>query len=203
MLVNIQEVLSEFAKTAFINDDIRFSNVTVDTDKIKAVMINEVVPDDPDNDFYGKSASPDYLNTTIPLFQKAGVQAGSIDEILSYGVYITNAVKKPKTEYAIARSVIEESLPILEEEISLFPNLEVIMLMGDVSKKAFNMIAKRKRNKNIIPAISTYKLRNNEFYYGTIRVFPSYIMTGKNILIEKSKFEMASEDIKKMMDIII
>ncbi|HBG0469383.1 TPA: hypothetical protein KPE26_003707, partial [Clostridioides difficile] len=50
--------------------------------------------------------------------------------------------------------------------------------------------------------ISTYKLRNNELYYDNLRVFPSYIMTGGNILIEKSKFEMASEDIKKMFEII-
>jgi hypothetical protein len=33
-------------------------------------------------------------------------------------------------------------------------------------------------------------------------VFPSYIMTGGNILIEKSKFAMAADDIKKMMEII-
>ncbi|MCG8502283.1 MAG: uracil-DNA glycosylase family protein [Firmicutes bacterium] len=202
MLLNIQEVLEESAKTACIKNDIRLSGVTVDAEMIKAVMINEVVPEDPDNDFYGKSPSPNYLSTTIPLFQKAGVQVSSIDEILSYGIYITNAVKRPKTEYTIAKSMIEESLPILEKEINLFPNLKVIMLMGDVAKKALNMIAKRKTNQNVIPAISTYKLRNDVFYYGTIRVFPSYIMTGKNILIEKSKFQMASEDIKKMMGII-
>lgn len=31
---------------------------------------------------------------------------------------------------------------------------------------------------------------------------PSYIMTGQNILIEKSKFEMASEDIATMYKLI-
>ncbi len=33
--------------------------------------------------------------------------------------------------------------------------------------------------------------------------FPSYIMTGQNILIEKSKFEMASEDISMMYRLIM
>lgn len=74
--------------------------------------------------------------------------------------------------------------------------------MGDVAKKAFNMISKKAANKNAIPAISTYKLRNSEIYYGNIRVMPSYIMTGGNIFIEKSKFEMASEDIAAMARII-
>lgn len=78
---------------------------------------------------------------------------------------------------------IENSLPYLEAELSLFPNMKVIMLMGDVAKKAFNMITKKSTKKNIIPAISTYKLRNSEIYYDGIRVMPSYIMTGGNILI--------------------
>ncbi|HAG11631.1 MAG TPA: uracil-DNA glycosylase [Desulfotomaculum sp.] len=63
-------------------------------------------------------------------------------------------------------------------------------------------MTKQKTGKGIIPSVSTYKLRNSEIYYGAIRVFPSYIMTGGNILIEKSKFEMAAEDIKKMLELI-
>lgn len=63
------------------------------------------------------------------------------------GIYITNAVKTPKTEYAIARSTIEDSLPYLEKELALFPNKKVIMLMGDVAKKAFNMITKKSPRK--------------------------------------------------------
>ena len=74
--------------------------------------------------------------------------------------------------------------------------------MGDVAKKAFNMITKKSTKKNIIPAVSTYKLRNREIYYEGIRVMPSYIMTGKNILIEKSKAAMATEDIAAMLKII-
>ncbi len=202
MLVNIQEVLGGFAPKGPGNEQLQFSNVVVEPDQIKAVMINEVVPADPGDDFYGQADSPGYLKTTIPLFQKAGVRASTIEQILAAGIYLTNAVKRPKTEYTIPRSMIEESLPFLEKELSLFPNLIVIMLMGDVAKKAFNLIARSKTNKNVIPAMATYKIRDEQFYYGKIRVFPSYIMTGKNILIEKSKFAMAAEDIKRMFELI-
>ena len=164
-------------------------------------MINEVVPADPLQDFYG-IPDADYLKTTIPLLQGAGTAVTSMQDILQLGIYITNAVKIPKTDYTIDKSSIENSLPYLEAELSLFPNIKVIMLMGDVAKKAFNMIAKESTKKNVIPAVSTYKLRNSEIYYKGIRVMPSYIMTGRNILIEKSKVTMATEDIATMLEII-
>lgn len=71
-----------------------------------------------------------------------------------------------------------------------------------MSKKAFNMIAKKSTKRNCIPSGSTYKIRENEFYYGNLRVFPSYIMTGGNILIEKSKCTMISDDIQRMIKLI-
>lgn len=182
-------------------DGICLNNVEVDPLTIKAVMINEVVPSDPSQDFYG-APDADYLKTTIPLFQGAGAKAVSIQDVLQMGIYITNAVKTPKTASAIEKSSIENSLPYLEAELSLFPNIKVIMLMGDVAKKAFNMITKKASKKNAVPAISTYKLRNSEIYYEGIRVMPSYIMTGGNILIEKSKVTMATEDIAAMLEII-
>ncbi len=184
-----------------IADDIYLNNITIDPHTIQAIMINEVVPSDPLQDFYG-SPDADYLKTTIPLLQGAGTQVTSIQDVLQKGIYITNAVKTPKTGYAVDKSSLEKSLPYLESELSLFPNTKVIMLMGDVAKKAFNMITKKSTKKNIIPAVSTYKLRNREIYYEGIRVMPSYIMTGKNILIEKSKAAMATEDIAAMLKII-
>lgn len=69
-------------------------------------------------------------------------------------------------------------------------------------KKCFNRITKKSTKRNIVPAISTYKLRNTELYYQNIRIMPSYIMTGKNILIEKSKVRMAAEDLAIMYEII-
>lgn len=196
--MNIKKELE--AKVGIANG-IYLNNIDIDPLMIKAIMINEVVPSDPSQDFYG-TPDADYLKTTIPLLQGAGTEVTSIQDILQMGIYITNAVKTPKTEYSVDKSSIENSLPYLEAELSLFPNIKVIMLMGDVAKKAFNMIAKKSTKKNVIPAVSTYKLRNSEIYYKGIRVMPSYIMTGGNILIEKSKVTMATEDIAAMLKII-
>jgi uracil-DNA glycosylase len=165
-------------------------------------MINEVPPENPDDFFYSKAESPTYIQTTISLFQNAGVDVKTIDDILQRGIYITTAVKSSKTGYAVDTVKINEHLPILEKEIELFPSLRVIMLMGDVAKKAFNLISKKNIKKYTIPSGSTYKIRESEYYYGDIRVFPSYIMTGGNILIEKSKCFMISEDIKRMMELL-
>lgn len=181
--------------------DMFFNDVEVIPEKIYAIMINEVVPEKEKDDFY-HNLNSQYLLDTILLFKKAGINVNSINEILNLGIYITNAVKIPKKESIIQKSYIEKSIPYLEKELSLFPNIKVIMLMGDVAKKSFNIIAKNNTGKNIIPSISTYKLRKSEIYYNNIRLIPSYIMTGKNILIEKSKFEMASEDISIMYKII-
>lgn len=110
------------------------------------------------------------------------------------------AVKKPKWDYVVSTEIIREHMPILEHEIELFPNLSVIMLMGDVARKSFNMILRKNKCKSITG--STYKIRQQKFTYKNIRVLPSYIMTGGNILIEKSKCQMISEDIRNMMNLI-
>ncbi len=181
---------------------LRFASVKLDSAAIHAVLINEVVPADPDDDFYGKKDAPEYLSTTLPLFRKAGADVESIQDILALGIYITNAVKTPKATYTVDTDAFERSWPALEKELELFPNLRVIMLMGDVAKKAFNRIAKKNTRKPAIPSGATYKLRANAYYYGDIRVFPSYIITGGNILIEKSKVTMIVEDIAAVLKLI-
>ena len=196
--MNIQNELE--AKVGITNS-IYLNNIEIDPLTIKAIMINEVVPSDALQDFYGVPDA-DYLKTTIPLFQGAGAEVKSIQDILQMGIYITNAVKTPKTKYAIEKNSIQDSLPYLEAELSLFPNVKVIMLMGDVAKKAFNMITKKATKKNVVPTVSTYKLRTTEIYYKGIRVMPSYIMTGGNILIAKSKVALATEDIATMLEIV-
>lgn len=180
---------------------LRFHDMDVELENIRAVMINEVVPPYPEQDFYG-GGQAGYLETSIPLFQNAGADIRGSDDILDLGIYITNAIKLPKTESKVSREQIEKSLPYLEKELSLFPNVKVVMLMGDAAIKAFNMISKNASGRNAVPGISTYKLRKSEIYYEGIRIMPSYIMTGKNILIEKSKAEMAAEDISEMLRII-
>lgn len=180
---------------------LQLNDISIDPASIRAIMINEVVPADPAQDFYGSNGEQ-YLSTAIPLFQKAGLPVKSIQDILDMGVYVTNAVKTPKTAYTIEKASLEESLPWLEAELALFPHVKVIMLMGDVAKKMYNQIARKTAKKNVIPSGATYKLRAAAFYHGDVRVIPSYIMTGGNILIEKSKVTMITQDIATMAEII-
>ena len=153
--MNIKEVLeNQLGKKTHI----RLNNIDIDPAGIYAVMINEVVPEDPTQDFYGSSGEQ-YLSTTIPLFQKAGLPVKSIQDILEMGVYITNGAKTPKNGYAVEKASMEESLPYLERELALFPNVKVVMLMGDVAKKMFNQITRKVTKRNVIPSGATYKLR--------------------------------------------
>lgn len=194
-------IKQEIEQSVGSNNHVQLNNIKIDPKSIKAIMINEVVPADPQNDFYG-SENAAYMETTIPLFRQAGIEVSTIREILAQGIYLTNAIKFPKSETTIDNDSIEKSLPYLEKELTLFPNVQVIMLMGDVAKKCFNRITKKATKRNAVPAISTYKIRKTELYYQNIRIMPSYIMTGKNILIEKSKVQMAAEDLANMFEII-
>ena len=180
---------------------IHLNDIDLDPASIRAIMVNEIVPNDPTQDFYGTSGEQ-YLSTTLPLFQKAGLPVKTVDDILAMGIYLTNAVKTPKDGYTVEKASMEESLPYLEKELSLFPHVQVIMLMGDVAKKMVNQIARKTTKRNPVPSGATYKIRAQAFYWGNIRVMPSYIMTGGNILIEKSKVAMAAEDIATMATLI-
>ena len=203
MQIKVKDYLTGCLDGRYLEEsELQLPDVQIDTEQIKCIMINEVPPLHPEEGFYSQSNNPDYMKTTLALFHDAGVQVRSIDDILSLGIYITTAVKAPKHQYTVPGDLLLSHLPLLEAEIGLFPHLKVIMLMGDVAKKAFNQIAKKKTGKNVIPSASTYRIREESFYYGQIRVFPSYIMTGGNILIEKSKCSMISDDIRRMMALL-
>ena len=176
-------------------------NLDIDTDKIKIVMISEVPPLDPKDYFYSPG-TPFYMETTKEAFRDAGYNINSIQDILNLGAYITTAVKCAKTGTSISTDTVKECSFILEEELKLFPNAKAYLLLGDVAIKSFNYISKRNTNKHTIPNGPTYKLRNQCFFYGNIRIFPSYIITGKNFLIEKSKRKMIAEDIKNAFEVI-
>ncbi|MCK4896376.1 MAG: uracil-DNA glycosylase [Candidatus Heimdallarchaeota archaeon] len=169
--------------------------IDLDVEKISIIMISEAPPDKQEDYFYAKG-EPYYMETTLQLFKDAGYDVSSIDDIINLGVYITTAIKCAKLEYSVPTSVIKNCSEILEKEISLFPNVKAFILNSDVSIRAFNYISKRTTGEKVIPNGSTYKIRNNEFYYEGCRVFPSYILTGKNLLIEKSKRKMIADDIK-------
>ena len=177
------------------------NDVNLDPAAIRAVMISEVVPADPAQDFYA-GPDADYAATALALFRQAGVEADSLADLVNRGVYITNAVKTPKTAYAIDPAAFEESLPVLEAELALFPNVQVIILCGDVAKKMYNRIARKTLKRNVIPSGATYKIRAAAYYHGDVRVIPSYIITGGNLLIERSKVAMIAQDIATMCELI-
>jgi uracil-DNA glycosylase len=169
--------------------------------KIKVLMISEAPPENPKDYFYAPG-EPFYLKTTLQAFRDAGMSVNSIQQILDLGFYLTTAIKCPKTQYGVSAATIKNCSLILEKELLLFPNIEVYMLMGDVAIKAFNYISKSQTGKKIIPTGSTYKLRKSVFYYQGRRVFPSYVQTGQNYLIEKSKREMIAEDLAEAIKLI-
>ena len=173
-------------------------NIELDIEKINIIMISEAPSDKPDDYFYAKG-EPYYMETTLQLFKDAGYDVSSIDDIINLGVYITTAIKCAKLEYSVPTSVIKNCSEILEKEINLFPNVRAYILNSDVAIKAFNYMSKRTTGEKVIPNGSTYKIRNNEFYFEGCRVFPSYILTGKNLLIEKSKRKMIAEDINNAL----
>ena len=173
----------------------------IDAEKVKIVMITEAPPNDKSDYFYAEG-NPFYLQTTVQAFKDAGANVNSLQDILDLGVYITTAVKCGKTQYAISNDTMKNCSELLEKEIALFPNIRVFMLMGDVAIKMMNSIWKKQTGKRVIPAGSTYKIRGGAYYFGNIRVFPSYTPAGKNFLIEKSKRKMVAEDIREAMKLV-
>jgi uracil-DNA glycosylase len=175
--------------------------VDICLEKIKAVIISEAPPENREDYFYANEESF-YLRTTLQAFNDAGISVSSLQDVLNLGFYLTTAVKCAKTQYGVSAATIKNCSHILEKELALFPDLKVYLLMGDVAIKAFNYISKRQNGKNTIPIGSTYKIRKSEFYYEGKRVFPSYLQTGQNYLIEKSKRMMIAEDLAEAMKII-
>lgn len=194
-------VKSELTRLVDDRIDVQLNDVDVRPEEVRVILINEVVPSDPAQDFYG-SPDAEYLKTALPLLREAGANVESIHDALDLGIYVTNAVKTPKVGYAVEKDALEDSLPYLKAELALFPNVKVIMLMGDVAKKAFNMIAKKATGRNAVPSGSTYKLREGEFFHEGVRIMPSYIITGGNLAIEKSKSSMIVEDLAAMLKLI-
>ena len=169
-------------------------DIDVNPDDISIVMISEAAPANPSDHYYA-GGDPLFEQTTVQAFNDAGVKVSTIQDILSLGVYLATAVKCGKTGYGIKAGTIKECSHILEKELALFPNVQVLMLMGDVAIKSLNYIAKRAGEERVIPAGSTYKIRGPEYFFRKTRAFPSYLQAGPSFFIEKSKRKMIAEDI--------
>jgi uracil-DNA glycosylase len=174
--------------------------VDIDPAQVSILLISEAAPLNPE-DYYYAGATALFARTTLLAFQDAGANMTSIKDILAMGVYLTTAIKCGKTGYGIATDTIQHCSHLLEKEIALFPNVKVYLLMGDVSIKAVNMIAKRNNGPRVIPAGSTYKIRLGEFTFRGARALPSYVQAGPAFFVEKVKRKMIAEDIRKALTI--
>jgi uracil-DNA glycosylase len=148
------------------------------------IMISEAAPHElSDYYYFGKDSL--FEQTTVQAFNEAGVQVESINDLVEKGVYFTTAIKCGKQGYTLKAATIKNCSHRLEEELDLFPNVKVIMLMGDFAIKAVNYIVKRRLGKRVIPSGSTYKIWGGEYRFEDIRVFPSYLQAGPAYFIER------------------
>jgi uracil-DNA glycosylase len=169
-------------------------DVELDPERVSVILISEAAPTDL-RDYYYAPGDPLFQQTTVQAFVDAGAVVSSVQDILNLGVYLTTAVKCGKTGYAIGRTTITECSRILAQEIALFPNVKVFLLMGDVAIQALNSSAQRAGERRVITAGATYKIRGQEYHFRGARVFPSYLQAGPSFFIEKSKRRMIAEDI--------
>jgi uracil-DNA glycosylase len=185
-----------------IKRDIIHPEVELNPEKIEMVIVSECPIENKDDYFYKSNSGLFFKNTKI-IFQEAGFTVNNFDDLLKMGVYLTTAIKCRKTQYLVSAKTIKEcSLRYLKREIDLFPNLKVILCMGDFAIKAINYIFKERCNDRAIKGGSTYKIRNEEHIFDQIRFFPSYTHTGNSFNIEKSKRKMIVDDIRNAFNFL-
>jgi uracil-DNA glycosylase len=175
--------------------------VEIDPEAVSIVLISEAAPPDPADSYYAPG-EPLFAQTTVQAFQDAGADVASIDEILELGVYMTTAVKCGKVGYTIKAAPIRECSLLLERELALFPNVQAYLLMGDVAIRALNYIARRAGEPRVIPAGSTYKIRDGTYTWRGRRAFPSYTQAGPSFFIEKSKRTMIAADLAAALALV-
>jgi len=168
---------------------------------VSVILISEAAPAAA-NDYYYAAGDPLFQQTTVQAFRDAGADVSSIQDIVGLGVYLTTAVKCGKTGYGIKAGTVKTCSMLLEQEIALFPNAQVFLLMGDVAIQAINAIALRGGEGRAIPAGSTYKIRGGHYSFRGRRAFPSYLQAGPSFFIEKSKRKMIAEDIAAALGLV-
>lgn len=187
------------------NDDLDLSRVwhppaVAAPQDVRMVLVSECAAA-VDSDNYG--AGPDALFevTTRDAFERAGLSASSTRDLLAHGIYTTVAVRHPKRGYGISAATVKAHMPTLRAELEQFTHATVYMLMGDVAIAAINQWARATGKPRPIPAGSTYKIRGGEYFFGAVRVFPSYVQAGKAWFVEASKREMVAQDLRAAMEI--
>jgi len=175
--------------------------IDIDPEAVSIVMVSEAAPGNPGDYYYAGKGSL-FERTTVEAFRDAGADISSIRDLVDMGVYFTTAVKCGKTGYGILADTIGACSLLLERELSLFPNVRVLMLMGDVAIRSLNSIARREKVGRIIPAGPTYLVRGGAYEFHGIRVLPSYLQAGPAYFIETSKRRMIAEDIATALRLV-
>lgn len=179
-----------------VNKRMLFPELDLDPRNIRIVMISECPPADRADYFYGSSAGA-FFRTTRTAFRDAGAAIETYEDLTRMGIYLTTAIKCGKTGYLVSAKTIKEcAVRFLQPELEQFPDIGMILCMGDFAIKAVNYIYKEKYGKSPIPAGSTYKIRRQEHIQNGIRFLPSYTHTGDSFDIEKVKRQMIAEDIR-------
>jgi uracil-DNA glycosylase len=184
-----------------VNRDFIYPRAQIDPAGIQLVMISEA-PLAARSDYFYEGEGGSFFRTTRTAFSDAGVEVSAYQDLTEMGIYLTTAIKCSKKGYLVCSATIEECSRLLEKEIDQFPNVKVIMCMGDVAIKAVNSVARRRFGKRVIPPGSTYKIRQGIHELNNTTYFPSYTQTGASFDIEKSKRRMIAEDIRKALSII-
>jgi uracil-DNA glycosylase len=169
-------------------------SIDLDPASISIILVSESAPVDPRDDYYAPG-EPLFGQTTVAAFRDAGADVTSVRDILGLGVYLTTAVKCPKTAYAIDGDTVDACSFLLHRELTLFPQARAILLMGDTAIRSLNRIAVRTGAGRIFPSQPTYRLRAGYHEFRGMRLFPSYLQAGPAFFIEKSKRRMIAEDI--------
>ena len=168
--------------------------IELDPASISIILVSESPPVEPRDDYYAPG-EPLFGQTTVAAFRDAGADVSTVHDILELGVYLTTAIKCPKTAYAIDRDTIDACSFVLQRELALFPGARTVLLMGDTAIRALNRIGVRAGVGRIFPSQPTYRLRAGHYEFRGMRLFPSYLQAGPAFYIEKSKRRMIAEDI--------
>jgi len=196
-------MINEWMKCSYSCDDTNkdkiLPGIDPDKNKIRIVMISESPPVNHDDYFY-QNPDGSFFKTTQIAFKDAGIEINNYNDLSEMGVYLTTAIKCSKKKYTVSMQTIGECSNILDAELSRFPNIKVIMCMGDFAINAVNYIYKKKYKVKPVKSGSTYKIRKEDHLFNGIKFFPSYTQTGESFNIEKSKRQMIAEDIKNAFD---
>ena len=168
-------------------------------DNVRVVMISAAPPaDTADPASYD---DPIVRADTIDAFRMAGYEVYSIEDIRRLGVYVTTAVKCPKSGYGLRPETIAHCSRLLENELEMFPNVKSILLMGNSAIKAINEIAKRRFGEPAIPTGSAYEVKGHEYRLGEISLFPSYPASGTNLSVEGDRGDVIAVDIRNAISV--